>query len=61
MKKEITYKEAYHQLEILVEELENGTIPIEKLADKVKEAKELIALCEKKLRNVEKDIDTIKE
>jgi exodeoxyribonuclease VII small subunit len=55
MKKEITYKEAYTKLEALVEELENGNVSLEKLADKVKEAKELIVFCEKKLRKVEKE------
>lgn len=55
MKKEITYKEAFAQLEVLLEELENGQIDLEKLAEKVKEAKNLIAICEKKLRKVEQD------
>ncbi len=55
MKKEITYKEAFAQLELLLEELENGQIDLEKLAEKVKEAKNLIAICEKKLRKVEQD------
>lgn len=56
MKKEISYKEAYAKLELLVEELENGEIPLESLATKVKEANELIAICEKKLKSIEKGI-----
>ncbi len=55
MKKEITYKEAYTKLEALVEELENGDIALEQLANKIKEAKDWIAICEKKLRKVEKE------
>ncbi|MEI6311365.1 MAG: exodeoxyribonuclease VII small subunit [Bacteroidota bacterium] len=55
MKKEITYKQAYEQLEALVEALESGEISLEQLANKVKEAKDLIAICEKKLRKVEKE------
>lgn len=55
MKKEITYKDAYTKLEALVEELENGNIALEQLANKVKEAKDWIAICEKKLRKIEKE------
>ncbi len=55
MKKEITYKEAYTKLEALVEELEDGDIALEQLANKIKEAKDWIAICEKKLRKVEKE------
>jgi exodeoxyribonuclease VII small subunit len=61
MKKELTYNEAFVKLEKLVERLEEGTIQLEKLSTIVKEATDLIAICEAKLRNTDKEVkDTIK-
>jgi exodeoxyribonuclease VII small subunit len=57
MKKEQTYKEAYAKLENLVEQLEDGNVPLEKLTHKVKQANELIAICEAQLRTVEMEVD----
>ena len=59
MKKETTYSEAFSQLEDLVDQLEDGNIQLEELATKVKQANELIAICESKLRNIEGDIKDI--
>ena len=56
MKSKQTYKEAYTKLEELVEQLEDGNIPLDKLAEKVKQANEWIAVCEDKLRQIETDI-----
>jgi exodeoxyribonuclease VII small subunit len=53
MKKELTYKAAYAQLEILVDQLEEGSIDLEQLATKIKQANELIDICSKKLRTIE--------
>jgi exodeoxyribonuclease VII small subunit len=57
MKKELTYNEAYAKLEKLVEQLEEGEIPLEELTQKVKQANELIAICENKLRSINNSID----
>jgi exodeoxyribonuclease VII small subunit len=56
MKKAPTYSEAYEKLEELVEQLEQGDIQLEKLAENVKQANELIAICEDKLRGIENEI-----
>jgi exodeoxyribonuclease VII small subunit len=56
MKRELTYREAYSELEGLVAEIESDNIQLENLADKVKQANELIAFCEQKLRNIEKEV-----
>jgi exodeoxyribonuclease VII small subunit len=56
MKEQLTYIEAYAQLEALIEELEDGSIEIDQLAAKVKEANELIAICEAKLRRVDEEV-----
>ncbi len=56
MKKELTYSDAYAKLEELVEQIERDTIQLDTLAEKVKEANELIKFCETKLRSIEKDV-----
>lgn len=57
MKNELNYNEAYTKLQDLVEQLEDGNIPLDKLAAKVKQANELLALCENKLRQIQTDIE----
>jgi len=56
MKNELTYSEAFSKLEDIVEQLEEGNIQLDKLSAKVKQANELIAICETKLRNIEAEI-----
>lgn len=56
MKKELTYSEAFGKLEEVVEELEEGNIQLDKLPSKVKQANELIAICELRLRGIESEI-----
>ncbi len=56
MKKELTYSEAFDKLEEILEQLEQGDIPLDKLSTKVKQANEFIAICENKLRNIEAEI-----
>jgi exodeoxyribonuclease VII small subunit len=55
MKKELTYKAAFAQLEILVDQLEEGSIDLEQLATKIKQANEMIEVCSKKLRAIEEE------
>ena len=55
MKKELTYKTAFAELEILVNQLEEGNIDLEELAAKIKQANALIDACDKKLRTIEED------
>jgi exodeoxyribonuclease VII small subunit len=57
MKSEQTYNQAFEKLEELVEQLEDGNIQLDTLATKVKQANELIAICETKLRKIEKAVD----
>lgn len=61
MKTDLTYSDAYSKLEELVKQLEEGDIPLDKLSLKVKQANELISICESKLRNIQTEVnDTIK-
>lgn len=57
MKSNLTYSEAYVKLEELVDQLEDGNIPLDKLSAKVKQANELVAICESKLRQIQTEID----
>jgi len=59
MAKELTYDAAFSKLEELVEQLEDGNIQLDKLTAKVKQANELIAVCETKLRSIEKEVEEV--
>lgn len=53
MIQEITYSQAQQKLEEIVAQMENNEIDLETLSVKLIEAKELVKLCETKLRNIE--------
>jgi exodeoxyribonuclease VII small subunit len=63
MKEKITFDEAYKAIEKIVMEIEQETIPLDQLAEKVKEAKSLIAFCNNKLKDIEAELnhDTVNE
>ena len=52
----LTYNKAYSDLSKLVDQIEDDKIQLDTLADKVKQAKELIDFCETKLRKIENDV-----
>lgn len=56
MKNKMTFDEAYQTIEQIVQEMENDSIPLDELAAKVKTAKELLAFCNDKLRNIEAEL-----
>lgn len=53
---QLTYNEAFAQLERLVHEVEDKDIQLDALAGKIKRANELIQFCEQKLRVIEEDV-----
>ena len=57
METDLTYDEAFAGLQKLVRQIENEDIQLDTLADKVKEANELIKFCEAKLRVIETDVN----
>ena len=57
MKNEWTYSEAFSMLEELVQQLEDGNIQLDQLSVKVKQANDLILICETKLRSIETGIE----
>jgi exodeoxyribonuclease VII small subunit len=57
MKTKLTFDKAFSELEKLVGQIEDENIQLDELADKVKEANELIKYCETKLRTIAEDIE----
>jgi exodeoxyribonuclease VII small subunit len=58
-KKELKYEDAMKRLEEIVHQIENGEMDIDLLADRLKEAKMLMAFCKSKLQNVEQEVNKI--
>jgi exodeoxyribonuclease VII small subunit len=62
MEKKKTYEEAFEELQNIVKEIENGTISVDVLGEKVKRAGELIRFCKEKLFKTEQEVnDVLKE
>lgn len=58
---EMKYEEAMSKLETIVREIGSGDISVDELADKLKEAKSLLAFCEKRLKQTEEEVDKMLE
>jgi exodeoxyribonuclease VII small subunit len=56
MKSNLTYKKAFSDLEKIVDQIEDDEIQLDTLADKVKEANDLIKFCETKLRTIDQEV-----
>jgi len=59
MSKEISYTEAFEELQRIVQEIEEGGISVDELSIKVKRAAQLIQLCKSKLSRTEEDVNQI--
>jgi len=57
--KELSYESAFAELRDIASAIENETVTVDVLADKVKRASELISYCQAKLRNTETEINAI--
>jgi len=55
----MTYEKAYKELEQITTEIENESITVDVLADKVRRASELVEFCREKLRSAELEIHKI--
>jgi exodeoxyribonuclease VII small subunit len=56
---QITYAEAYQELQQIVAEIENAEISVDELSEKVKRAALLIKVCKAKLTSTEEDVQRI--
>jgi exodeoxyribonuclease VII small subunit len=54
-----TYESAYKELAQIAKEIENETVSVDVLAQKVKRASELITFCQTKLKNTESEVNKI--
>ncbi len=54
-----TYKEALEEIESIVEEIENETVDVDVLTEKVKRATFLIKFCKEKLKRTDDEIKKV--
>ncbi|MDO4715339.1 MAG: exodeoxyribonuclease VII small subunit [Bacteroidales bacterium] len=57
--KKLSYNEAVARLDAIIAETESGTLDIDLLATRLKEAQELIALCQAKLFAAKTTVDRL--
>lgn len=54
-----TYTEAMTHLEAIVSKIESGEMDIDALTDQLKEAKQLVELCRKRLTTIDEEVKKI--
>ncbi|TCD00145.1 exodeoxyribonuclease VII small subunit [Pedobacter psychroterrae] len=59
METNLTYEAAYKELAEIAREIENESVSVDILAEKVKRASELIDFCQTKLRATETEVNKI--
>lgn len=59
MTNEILYTAAFEELQLIVQEIEEGGISVDELSLKVKRAAQLIKICKTKLTSTEEDVNQI--
>ena len=57
MKEELTYTEAFDQLQEIVQQMENADISVDDLSDNIKKASKLIKICKDKLTKTEQEVN----
>ncbi|MFO7370033.1 MAG: exodeoxyribonuclease VII small subunit [Bacteroidales bacterium] len=58
-KKQISYSEAIAAIDEILEQIENGELDVDELAEKVKQASELLKICKSKLFSTEKEVEKV--
>ena len=59
MEQNLTYEEAYKELASIAKDIENESVSVDVLAQKVKRASELITFCQTKLKSTETEVNKI--
>lgn len=59
MNEQLTFEEAMDQLEVIVQRLEEGDIPLEEALNMYKKGMELSKLCHDKLKNAEEQLTKV--
>ncbi|MBQ6071529.1 MAG: exodeoxyribonuclease VII small subunit [Bacteroidales bacterium] len=57
MKEELTYTEAFEQLQTIVTQMENADISVDDLSENIKKASKLIKICRDKLTKTEEEVN----
>ncbi len=57
MKEELSYTEAFKQLQAIVKRMEDADISVDDLADHIKHASKLIQICKDKLTKIENEVN----
>ncbi len=57
--KQISYKQAFEELEGILEDIKERSVDVDELSDKVKRARELIGVCEKRIKQVEMEVEEV--
>lgn len=55
----VKYEDAVHQLEEIVEKMENDELDIDTLSEQLKKAKQLIKLCKDRLTKTDEEINKL--
>lgn len=58
---EISYQKAYDELQAIVQEIEDNSVSVDILSEKIKRAMFLIDYCKQKLQKIEINIDKLIE
>jgi len=56
---EMTYEQAMSQLETLARQAEDGSLPIDQWAAKLKDAQQLLQFCQQKLTAAEQEVEKL--
>ena len=58
-KKKFSYKEAYSEIEKIIDQIENEELDVDELSEKVEKTSKLITQCKDKLRKTESKLEDI--
>jgi exodeoxyribonuclease VII small subunit len=58
-KKNLTYSEAIGTIDEILQQIEAGELDVDELAEKVRQASELLKICKSKLFNTEKEVEKV--
>ncbi len=59
MEEKLSYEAAYAELKKIAAEIENESVSVDVLSEKVKRASQLITYCQTKLRSTEQEVNNI--
>ena len=59
MKNNYTYKEAFEELQTIVQDIESGDIAVDELSEKIQRASSLLAICRAKLSASEVEVEKL--